>query len=104
MRYRKLTTKHGQLYVDTLHSKVKSIRNYKCGNLYTNNLGFRKFFPMATESKTPSTLQTFITMVGLPPALHADNAKVFVERGCKDEVSEVRYRAECYQAAQSIDE
>ena len=38
---------------------------------------------MATESDTPSTLQTFITMIGLPPALHADNAKVFVEGDVK---------------------
>ena len=39
---------------------------------------------MTTESETPSTLQTFIMMVGLlPPALHADNAKVFVEGDVK---------------------
>jgi hypothetical protein len=83
MRYRRLSTKHGQFYVDTLKCKVKSIRGFTCGNLYTNNLGFRKFFPMTTESETPKTLQTFISMVGLPPALHADNAKVFVEGDVK---------------------
>ena len=83
MRYKRLTTKHGKFYVDTLKSKVKSIRGNTCGNLYTNDLGFRKFFPMITESQTPSTLQTFIVMVGLPPALHADNAKVFVEGDVK---------------------
>ena len=97
MRYRRLSTKHGQFYVDTLHSKVKSIRSYKCGNLYTNNLGFRKFFPMTTESETPSTLQTFITMVGLPPALHADNAKVFVE-------GDVKRKCQKYGIAQSFTE
>ena len=97
MRYRRLSTKHGQFYVDTLHSKVRSIRNYKCGNLYTNNLGFRKFFPMTTESETPSTLQTFITMVGLPPALHADNAKVFVE-------GDVKRKCQKYGISQSFTE
>jgi len=79
MRFRRLTTKQGQFYVDTLKSKVKSIRGFTCGNLYTNNLGFRKFFPMSTESDTPPTLQAFITLVGLPHAMHSDNAKVFVE-------------------------
>ena len=79
MRYRRLSTRHGRFYVDTLKSKVKSIRGFTCGNLYTNSLGFRKFFPMETESSTPHTLQKFITMVGLPPHIHADNAKVFTQ-------------------------
>jgi hypothetical protein len=79
MRYRRLSTKHGLFYVDTLKSKVKSIRGFTCGNLYTNSLGFRKFFPMEAESNTPHTLQKFISMVGLPPRIHADNAKVFTD-------------------------
>ena len=78
MRYRRLSTKKGLFYVDTLKSKVKSIRGYNVGNLYTNKLGFRKFFPMEKESETPSTLQYFIELVGLPPAIHSDNAKVFM--------------------------
>ena len=97
MRYRRLSTKHGQFYVDTLKCKVKSIRGFTCGNLYTNNLGFRKFFPMTTESETPKTLQTFISMVGLPPALHADNAKVFVE-------GDVKRKCQKYGIAQSFTE
>ena len=79
LRYRRLSTKHGRFYVDTLFSKVKSIRGFTCGNLYTNSLGFRKFFPLEKESHTPKTLQSFITLVGLPPAIHADNAKVFTQ-------------------------
>ena len=97
MRYRRLSTKHGQFYVDTLKSKVKSIRGFTCGNLYTNNIGFRKFFPMTAESETPKTLQTFITMIGLPPALHADNAKVFVE-------GDVKKKCQKYGISQSFTE
>ena len=78
MRYKRLSTKKGLFYVDTLKAKVKSIRGYTVGNLYTNKLGFRKFFPMETESDTPNTLQYFIELVGLPPAIHSDNAKVFM--------------------------
>ena len=87
LRYRQLSTRHGRFYVDTLLSKVKSIRGFTCANLYTNDIGFRKLFPMEKESETPQSLQSFITLVGLPPAIHADNAKVFVQgdfsRKCK---------------------
>ena len=44
-----------------------------------NDIGFRKLFPMENESETPQSIQSFITLVGLPPAIHADNAKVFVQ-------------------------
>ena len=79
MRYRRLVTKHGLFYVDTLKSKVKSIRGFTCGNLCTNSLGFRKFFPMEVESNTPHTLQKFISIVRLLPRIHADNVKVFTD-------------------------
>ena len=78
LRHRRLATRHGKFYVDTLLSKVKSIRGYTCANLYTNDIGFRKLFPMEKESDTPQSLHSFITLVGLPPAIHSDNAKVFV--------------------------
>ena len=52
MRYRRLSTRHGRFYVDTLLSKVKSTRGFTCANLYTNDLGFRKLFPMEKESDT----------------------------------------------------
>ena len=78
MRYKKLSTRHDLFYVDTLLSKIESIRGFACGNLYTNNLGFRKFFPMEFERHTPNNLQSFIKLVGLPPRIHSDNAKVFV--------------------------
>ena len=77
MRYKRLATKQGLFYVDTLLSKIKSIRGFTCGDLYTNNLGFRKFFPMETQSESPHALQHFIEIVGIPPTLHSDNAKVF---------------------------
>ena len=75
MRYKRMSTKHGKFYVDTLFSKVKSIRGYTCGNLYTNNIGFRKFYPMVSnnQDESTSTLRYFIETVGLPHSLHADN-------------------------------
>ena len=78
MRYRRLTnSRHGKFYVDTLFSKVKSIRGYTCGNLFTNTLGFKKFFPLRTESEGKRNMADFVQMVGIPPSIHSDDAKVF---------------------------
>ena len=78
MRYKRLSSsRHGKFYVDTLFSKVKSIRGYTCGNLFTNTLGFKKFFPLVTESQGKTTMKDFVHMVGIPPAIHSDDAKVF---------------------------
>lgn len=78
MRYKRLSTRHGKFYVDTLFSKVKSIRNYTCGNIFTNSLGFKKFFPLETESQGKRTIVDFIQLVGIPKSIHSDDAKVFM--------------------------
>ena len=80
MQYKKLSTCKGSFDVNTLFMKVKSIRGFTCGNLYTTALGFKKFFPM--ESKTgqecSGSLQTLIHLIGIPPSLHSDNLPEFV--------------------------
>lgn len=78
MRYKRLSTRHGRFYVDTLFSKVKSIRGYTCGNIFTNTLGFKKFFPLTTESQGQRTMVDFIQLVGIPHTIHSDDAKVFL--------------------------
>lgn len=77
MRYKQLSTRHGRFYVDTLFTKVRSIRGYTCGNLFTNSLGFMKFFPLESESRGQTSMVDFIQLVGIPPAIHSDDAKVF---------------------------
>ena len=78
MRYKRLSSsRHGKFYVDTLFSKVKSIRGYTCGNIFTNTLGFKKFFPLVSEAEGKKTMTDFIHMVGIPPSIHSDDAKVF---------------------------
>ena len=66
MRYKKLSTREGMFYVDTLFSKVISIRGFKCGNLYTTTLGFKKFFPIESKSgqEATATFQSLIKLVG----------------------------------------
>ena len=49
MRFKQLSTHHGEFYADYLKCAVKSIRGFIGGTVYTNKLGFKKFFPMTTE-------------------------------------------------------
>ena len=75
LRYPRLSTHMGNFYVDTLKMHVKSIRGYSCGNVYTNKAGFKKFFPMHSETAADSaaTLQNLIHLIGIPKSLHSDN-------------------------------
>ena len=84
MRYKRLSeSRHGKFYVDILFSKVKFIRGYTCGNLCTNTLGFKKFFPLETESQGRRTMVDVIQLVGIPPAIYLYDAKFFQHGDCK---------------------
>ena len=76
LRYKKLAMREGSFYVDTLFSKVKSIRGYTCGNLYTTTLGFKKFFPMKSKNgqACSNSLQSLIHLVGIPPSLFKESS------------------------------
>ena len=67
--------------MDTLFSKVISIRGYTCGDLYTTTLGFKKFFPMESKNgqACSNLLQSLIHLFGIPPSLHSDNAPEFIQ-------------------------
>ena len=70
LRYKQLSRRYGPFYVDYLKVGVKSLRSYIGGTLYTNKLGFKKFFPCSTETsqETGSTLRNLIEIIG--PPLH----------------------------------
>jgi hypothetical protein len=42
--------------------------------LYINDLSFTKVYPMKAKSKTVDTLRNFIQDVGIPHAIHSDDA------------------------------
>lgn len=88
LRYKQLATHLGDFYVDTLKSSVKSICGYFCGNIYTNRIGFKKFYPMSsfTSAESTATLQPFIHLVG-SRSLHSDNHKKFKEGDFKRKTS-----------------
>jgi hypothetical protein len=81
LRYKQLTRGYGTFYTDYLKVSVKSLRGYIGGVIYTNKLGFKKFFPCETEQgqETGRTLRNFIELVGLPVAMHSDNHSNFKE-------------------------
>ena len=47
--YKQVSRQYGTLYIDFLKVQVTSIRGYHGGVLYTNNIGFKKFFPRYNE-------------------------------------------------------
>ena len=81
LRYNQLSRHNGTFYVDYLKCAVKSIRGFIGGTIYTNKLGFKKFFPHEDERGTSTALglRQFIDMVGLPASLHTDGHNNFVE-------------------------
>ena len=81
LRYKQLTRGYGTFYTDYLKVSTKSLRGYIGGVIYTNKLGFKKFYPCETEQglETSRTLRNFIETVGLPQAMHSDNHRNFKE-------------------------
>ena len=60
-------------------------------------MGFKKFFPLETESQSRRTMVDFIQLVGIPPAIYSYDAKVF-QHG--------KFKSACrkYQAQQTFTE
>ena len=81
LRYKKISFHDGTSYVDYLKVGFKSIRKLIGDTLYTNKLGFKKFFPCTDETSEQNfhTLRNFIEIFGLPPTFHSDNHRNFKE-------------------------
>jgi len=75
LRYDQLGGRHGRFYSDTFFSAVKSIRGNTMGQLFVNHVGFYHFVPMKLKGDAGDALLEFIQEVGIPGALHMDDAK-----------------------------
>jgi hypothetical protein len=75
LRYDQLGGRHGRFYSDTFFSAVKSIRGNTMGQLFANDVGFYHFVPMKLKGDAGDALLEFIQEVGIPGALHTDDAK-----------------------------
>jgi len=88
LRYPHLSGRHGRFYTDTFFATVPTLRTCKSTQLYTNDIGFVKVYPMHSKAETFETLNTFIHEEGIPSELHSDDAKELMEgsfkRICKD--------------------
>jgi hypothetical protein len=65
----------GDFYVNSLFSKLPAVNGYKGGSLFTNGLGYDRFYPWQRKSEHADALMQFIHDVGVPQTLISDNAK-----------------------------
>jgi Reverse transcriptase (RNA-dependent DNA polymerase) len=71
-RYNRLNTR---FYSDTMFVSTKSIRGYTCGQVFVNDTGFSRVYPMKSKSMAGTALSTLFSDVGVPTSLHTDGAK-----------------------------
>jgi hypothetical protein len=76
--------------VDSLFSKVPAIGGFKGGSLYTNGLGYDRFYPWVRKSEHADTLMLFINNVGVPQTLISDNAKEEVRGRARETCTKYR--------------
>jgi hypothetical protein len=75
LRYNQLGGRHGGFYTDTFFSSVPSLNGSTMAQAYTHDQGYTKVYPMQLKSQTHEILSTFIHKVGIPAAIHSDDAK-----------------------------
>jgi hypothetical protein len=88
LRYKQLAGRHGRFYTDTFFPSVPSISGKKIAQLYVNDLGFTKVYPMSSKSDVADTLLAFIQEVCIPSAIHSDDAKEITQGRFKKLCSE----------------
>ena len=75
LRYNQLGGRHGTFYSDTMFSSIKSISGNTMGQIFVNDIGYTYLTPMRLKSEAPNALLEFIQNVGIPSAIHTDEAK-----------------------------
>jgi len=84
LRYNQLGGRHGRFYTDTFFSSVPTLNGNTMAQVYTNDHGYSKVYPMKLKSQTHETLSTFIHEVGIPSAIHSDDAKEIMQGRFKE--------------------
>jgi hypothetical protein len=74
----------GSFYTDQFFSKIKSVHGYTGGSIYTNGMGYDRFYPWVTKKEHPDTIMSFIQDVGVPQTLISDNAPEEAKGKSKD--------------------
>ena len=85
LRYSRLNT---NMYTDTMFASKTSLRGNTCGQVYTNDIDFTRFYPMKDRKEMPDTLSQFFREEGVPSKLIVDGAREQigqkVRRACSD--------------------
>jgi hypothetical protein len=88
LRYDQLGGRHGRFYSKTMFASIKSLCGNTMGQLFVNDIGFTHFIPMKSKADAGHALLEFIQDIGIPSALHTDDAKELTsgiwEQICKD--------------------
>jgi hypothetical protein len=71
LRFPSLNTR---FYTDTMFSTSKSLRGYKCAQVFTNGAGYDLFYPMRKKSEAGEALNSMIRTIGVPKDLVSDGA------------------------------
>ncbi len=74
LRYSQMSGRHGRFYTDTFFANTPTLNGSTMAQLYINDLSFNKVYPMKAKSETVDTLRKFIQDVGIPHAIHSDDA------------------------------
>jgi hypothetical protein len=64
-----------------MFASTASIRCKKMAQIYINEIMFTRIYPMHTKSEAADTLQALIHDIGIPHALHSDDARE-ITQGC----------------------
>ncbi len=72
LRYNRLNS---CFYSDTMIPSLPSLATNKYYQIFANDIGFVKGYPMGQKSEAGNALDSFLQDVGVPSRLHTDGAK-----------------------------
>ena len=58
-----------------MFSKIKSTRQSTCAQIFANDAGFERVFPLQSKSQAGDALLELIRDIGIPAARHSDDAR-----------------------------
>jgi len=76
LKHRRLNT---VMYTDTMFSKVKSLRQNTCAQIFTTDFQWTKAYPIRTKADAHLSLDSLFSRVGIPKRIIPDNAPELVQ-------------------------
>jgi hypothetical protein len=80
----------GEIYVNSIFSSLPGIGWLKGGSIYTNRLGYDRFYPWKSKGQHPDILMHFIHDVGVPNTLISDNTPEAINGRARDTCTNYR--------------